>query len=107
MVIPEILKQKNGPHTEDIKFSLTTLTVTSNNQVKKVTFTEWSLLKKLVENQNRVTTIRSLEQNIYGDRCDKINSNVLAVHIHNLRRKFPEFRIKAIRGIGYVLEYSK
>ena len=84
----------------------TTQTVTYYNRIRKLTRIESMLLKKLLENRGRVITIGTLEQNLYGERCDKIHSNALAVHTHNLRRKFPELKIKPIRGVGYVLENS-
>lgn len=74
---------------------------------RKITSMEWTLLKKLVQHRGRVITVELLIQNMYGDQLNEINSNVLAVHICNLRRKFPELKIQTIRGVGYVLKNSR
>jgi DNA-binding response OmpR family regulator len=74
---------------------------------KKVTPIETALLNKLLEHRGRVLTMKLLEETVYGSQGDKINSNALTVHMHNLRRKFPELKIKTIRGVGYVLKNSQ
>lgn len=47
-----------------------------------------------------------LEQRLFG-LDDKIESNSLEVHIHNLRRKIGKDRIITIRGIGYLLKKKR
>lgn len=90
---------------DDIKYCPKTQTVTYRNQPRKITAIEWVLLNQLLENQGRIVTIALLEQKIYEKtHKEEITSNVLAVHMHNLRRKFPELTIKTIRGVGYVLK---
>lgn len=106
MLIPEISNPENIFFINDVKFCLKTQTVTYLNRVKKLSRKEWVLLKIFLEYQGQVITVGRLEQKLYGDHWDKINSNAVTVYIHNLRRKFPELRIKSIRGEGYVLEDS-
>lgn len=64
---------------------------------------EFSLLQKLLENQGHVLSRDQLMQGIYGWDEDP-DSNVLEVHIHNLRKKLNADFIRTIRGIGYIAE---
>ncbi|MDF1677307.1 MAG: response regulator [Legionellaceae bacterium] len=64
---------------------------------------EFALLQKLLENQGHVLSREQLMQSIYGWDED-LDSNVLEVHIHNLRKKLNADFIRTIRGIGYIAE---
>ena len=64
---------------------------------------EFAVLHKFLENKGQVVPHECLMQSVYG-WTSNINSNVLEVHIHNLRRKLKTSRIRTVRGIGYVIE---
>ncbi len=64
---------------------------------------EFALLQKLLENHGHVLSREQLMQSIYGWDED-LDSNVLEVHIHNLRKKLNADFIRTIRGIGYIAE---
>lgn len=64
---------------------------------------EFALLQKLIENSGQVLSREQLIQSIYGWNED-VDSNVLEVHIHNLRKKLNTSFIRTIRGIGYMAE---
>jgi two-component system, OmpR family, response regulator QseB len=64
---------------------------------------EFALLQKLLENNGHALTREQLMQSIYGWDED-LDSNVLEVHIHNLRKKLNADFIRTIRGIGYIAE---
>ncbi|MDP3560940.1 MAG: response regulator [Legionellaceae bacterium] len=64
---------------------------------------EFALLHKLLENHGQVLSRELLMQSIYGWDED-VDSNVLEVHIHNLRKKLNANFIRTIRGIGYLVE---
>jgi len=64
---------------------------------------EFALLQKLLENSGHVLSREQLMQSIYG-WDDDLDSNVLEVHIHNLRKKLHADFIRTIRGIGYIAE---
>lgn len=64
---------------------------------------EFSLLQKLLENTGHVISREQLMQSIYGWDED-VDSNVLEVHIHNLRKKLNANFIRTIRGVGYMAE---
>lgn len=66
----------------------------------ELTAREWSLLEALASRAGRVVTrseLESLSQGFDGDA----SSNVLEVHVSNLRRKLGRDLIETIRGLGY------
>jgi DNA-binding response OmpR family regulator len=63
---------------------------------------EFNLLEVLLQNQGKVMSRVSLEQNLYS-WDDDIESNALEVHIHNLRKKLFTSLIKTVRGVGYMV----
>lgn len=67
---------------------------------------EFQLLAKLAENMGKVLTKEKLTSHLYGLDED-IDSNVLEVHIHNIRKKLPNNIIRTIRGIGYIIDNPK
>jgi len=67
---------------------------------------EFQLLAKLAENMGKVLTKEKLTSHLYGLDED-IDSNVLEVHIHNIRKKLPSNIIRTIRGIGYIIDKPK
>jgi len=64
---------------------------------------EFALLQKLLENTGHALSREQLMQSVYG-WDDDLDSNVLEVHIHNLRKKLNADFIRTIRGIGYIAE---
>lgn len=69
-------------------------------QAVELTAREWSLLEALASRAGRVVTrseLESLSQGFEGDA----NSNVLEVHVSNLRRKLGRDLIETVRGLGY------
>ena len=67
---------------------------------------EFTLLRKLIENQGKVISRDQLSQTLYGWE-DNIDSNALEVHIHNLRKRYGQECIKTIRGIGYMAKKTE
>jgi two-component system response regulator QseB len=63
---------------------------------------EFSLLKALIEDPERVFTHHELLRKVYGPD-DEIDSNAIEVHIHRLRQKIGAERIVTVRGVGYRL----
>ena len=49
-----------------------------------------------------MTSRTQLEERLYGWE-EEVASNAIEVHIHNLRRKLGEQRIRTVRGLGYSL----
>jgi two-component system response regulator QseB len=64
---------------------------------------EFAILQTLMENAGTVVSRRRLMGSIYG-WDDDVGSNVLEVHIHNLRKKVASTALKTVRGVGYLLD---
>ena len=63
---------------------------------------EFNILQTLIERPHAVTSRTQLEERLYGWE-EEVASNAIEVHIHNLRRKLGEQRIRTVRGLGYSL----
>ena len=63
---------------------------------------EFAVLQTLMERPGAVVSRAQLEERLYG-WDDEVTSNAVEVHIHNLRRKLGERRIRTVRGLGYSL----
>ncbi|RZL59996.1 response regulator [Variovorax guangxiensis] len=68
--------------------------------------TEFELLSVLLKRVDRVVTRRFLEDQLMPGGMTK-ESNVLEVHISNLRRKIGDGYIRTVRGIGYVIDHTE
>ena len=63
---------------------------------------EMALLLALLQSRGRLLTADQLAARVYG-WVDGVESNALAVHIHNLRRKLGSGIVETVRGGGYRL----
>lgn len=63
---------------------------------------EFAVLHALMLNQGKVLSRAVLEEKLYA-WGDEIESNVVEVHIHHLRRKLAPTLIETIRGVGYLI----
>jgi len=70
-----------------------------------VSGSEFKLLRLLMEAAGQVVSRSRLEQALFG-AARSADSNVLEVHIHHLRQKIGEHRLKTVRGVGYCLTKS-
>ncbi len=79
------------------------LTVSRENDVQTLPKKEFYLLFKLLSYPDKIFTRLQLMDEIWGMNSTSIDTTV-NVHINRLRKKFgdyPEFKIIAIKGIGY------
>ncbi|MFH0128757.1 response regulator transcription factor [Variovorax sp. EL159] len=74
--------------------------VTRANEPVALSAYEYRTLLALMERQRRVVTRDQLEDMIYGD-SGTIESNTVAVYVHQLRRKLGEDLIATVHGFGY------
>ncbi|MCD8211681.1 MAG: response regulator transcription factor [Oscillospiraceae bacterium] len=84
------------------------LTVTRDGVTQTLPQKEFYLLYKLLSNPNRIFTRLQLMDEIWGMESNSGDTTV-NVHINRLRKRFedwPEFRLTAVRGIGYKAEVS-
>lgn len=72
-----------------------------NDHLDRVELTarEWQLLEALVNRSGRIVEKATLEGLVGGDGNPQ--SNVIEVHIANLRRKLGRSLIETVRGLGY------
>ncbi|MGV8844768.1 MAG: response regulator [Pseudomonas sp.] len=63
---------------------------------------EQALLHTLLHNRGRILSSEQLKDSMYGF-SDEVESNVLNVHIHHLRRKLGSGIVETVRGLGYRL----
>jgi two-component system response regulator QseB len=63
---------------------------------------EAMVLELLLANPGRVMTKSRIEASLYG-WDEEAGSNVLEVHVHNLRRKIAPSIVRTVRGVGYAL----
>jgi two-component system, OmpR family, response regulator QseB len=76
--------------------------VTSSGKVIDLSLKEYTLLLELARNAGVYVTRSRLEAVMFG--MNQLEGNSLEVHVHNLRKKLVDTRIRTIRGVGYLLE---
>lgn len=64
---------------------------------------EFQILLLLAHQAGRVVSRTHLEEGI-SELGEEPESNAIEVHVHHLRRKLGNHRIRTIRGLGYLLE---
>jgi len=68
-----------------------------------ISATEFVILEMLMRNVGQVISRAQLESALYG-WGEGVESNVVEVHIHHLRRKIGANLIRTVRGVGYLME---
>jgi two-component system response regulator QseB len=71
-----------------------------NGAPVEVSKREFALLQALLERPGRILSRAQLEDRLYG-WGEEVESNVVEVHIHSLRRKLGTEFIRNVRGVGY------
>ncbi|MGM9484853.1 response regulator transcription factor [Roseateles sp. NT4] len=74
-----------------------------NDRLLELSPREFQLLHALARNAGRVLSRPQLEAAV-SHNPERIGSNVLDVHVFNLRRKIGESFIRTVRGVGYMLQ---
>jgi two-component system response regulator QseB len=80
-----------------------TMRVTVDERAVELSRSEFELLCLLMKRADRVLTRRVLEEQVLPGGLDN-ESNVLDVHMSNLRRKIGPGYIRTVRGVGYVID---
>jgi DNA-binding response OmpR family regulator len=63
---------------------------------------EFTLLRTLIEHPGMIFSRGQIEKSLYGNN-DEVESNVVEVLIHALRKKFDNEVIRNVRGIGWMV----
>ncbi len=91
----------------DIRLDTKTREVWRGDGRIELTPRDFSLLEFPLYNKNRIVTRFNLAERIWGEDFDPFAmSNVIDVHIRNLRRKLGDAEgciVRTIRGIGYIV----
>lgn len=114
--IKAVLKRTNNiENTEclqygDIVLDIKNAKLKSHNNEIQISGKELELIEQLLINKNQISSRESLAQRIWGYESDTEYNNV-EVYITFVRRKLKliesKVYIKAIRGVGYKLEFVK
>ncbi len=78
-------------------------TVAVNGQPVTLTAKEYMILEYLAQNQGKVISRTELYEHVFDERADNL-SNLLDVHIFNIRKKLACEFIATRRGHGYCVE---
>ena len=88
----------------NLKFDTTTLEVSRQGVALELTTKECRLLEYLMRHPNQVLTRTMIADHVWNYDFDNA-TNVIDVHVRNLRRKldepFPVKLIQTVRGVGY------
>lgn len=90
---------------DDLKLDTRAQQVTVNGKSVALTLREYGVLEYLMRHQGAVLTREDLLEHVWDRNYDSF-SNVVDVHLKNLRKKLPKIyakRIKTVRGKGYQL----
>jgi len=77
--------------------------VKKDEEILKLTQKEYELLLFFIKNKNAVISKDMIEEQLWNNET-YINSNVISVTMHNLRKKIGKDMISSNRGLGYKLE---
>jgi two-component system OmpR family response regulator len=87
----------------DVKVDLSGKTVTKGGEPANLTATEYSLVEFLVLHRGQLVTRPMLYNHLFDEFEDSM-SNLLDVHVSNVRRKLGKDFITTRRGLGYLIE---
>jgi two-component system OmpR family response regulator len=87
----------------DVILDTTAKTVTRAGAAVVLTGREYSLVELLALNRGRVISRAAIYDHLF-DENDDTASNLLEVHVHNVRRKLGKNFITTRRGLGYVID---
>lgn len=103
------LGRRSHGRTEDIiekdnvLLNLSLKKVFLNNNPIDLSAREFSLLTVLFENMGRCMSKSQIEDKLFGFDSDA-ESNIIEVHVSNIRKKLGKNLIKTVRGLGYIVE---
>ncbi|MBV6898205.1 response regulator [Xanthomonas euvesicatoria] len=89
----------------DVKVDRSRRTVSRNGVDVVLSAHEYRTLLALIERPGHVLTRDRLQDLVYGPSSE-LESNTIAVFIHQLRRKLGEDLIRTVHGLGYVVGQS-
>ncbi len=94
---------------EDMRFDLTTRTVSYQNQQEVLSPKEASILEMLIRHSGQVLTRQQLMDTVWGYEADVLEG-VLDTYVHHLRKRLAAIEgpsIQTVRGVGYLLKKAE
>jgi DNA-binding response OmpR family regulator len=89
----------------DVQIDTFTRSATYRSGALHLTPTEYTLLLCLAEAPGRILCYDELARRVYTETLDPAQARTLLKgHVYNLRTKLPSGMLRAVRGVGYVLE---
>ena len=100
--------KKSEIEIENLKVDMATHEVWVNNKKIELTKKEFGLLELLLTNQNIVLTRYQLGDHLNPNSDSLKNSNLVDVHIKNLRKKLGDASklIQTVRGVGFRIKVN-
>jgi two-component system OmpR family response regulator len=89
----------------NIRLDPASRSVTRDGEPVSLSLHEYRTLLAMMERQGRVVTRQQLEEAVYGGES-AIESNTVAVYVHQLRKKLGDDLILTVHGHGYKLNTS-
>ena len=103
----ESLQKKTLISIRDVKMDIVAHKVHVNEELIKLTNSEFDLLELFMQNSDIVLTRYQLSEHINKSNYSIKHSNLVDVHIKNLRKKINLTNfIKNVRGVGYTINKS-
>jgi len=94
----EITTLENG----EITINLVTNEAAYRGKKQSLTAKEFTLLHTLLQHPGMIFSRNQIEKSLYGSN-EEVESNVVEVLIHALRKKFDNEIIRNVRGIGWMV----
>ena len=98
-----VSKGENTIKIKDLSIAIDEKIVKKDNKILKLTAKEYELLTFFIKNKNSIISKEMIETQLWNNET-YINSNVISVTMHNLRKKIGKELISSNRGLGYKLE---
>jgi two-component system response regulator QseB len=95
-------RSSNLMHYGNLLFDPVAMKVSVNGEAVALSRRELAVLQALLKQPGRVLSADQLQDHVYG-WSDGVESNAVAVHVHNLRNKLGNDLIETVRGLGYRL----
>jgi two-component system OmpR family response regulator len=86
----------------EISIDLATREATYRGKTQLLSLKEFSLLHALIEHPGMILSRSQIEKRLYG-WSEEVESNVVEVLIHAVRKKFDNEIIRNVRGIGWMV----
>lgn len=103
-----LIRRSAGLANPNITIGITTLhthsrTVTQNGEPVNLTALEYSLVELLALNQGKLVTRTQIYDHLFDETEDSL-SNLVDVHVSNIRKKLGKDFIVTRRGMGYMID---